>query len=108
MYSSLVVVNSKVKLDPYFVTGFIDGEGSFTISVQKNQKLKIGWEIQAKFTIKLHKKDKAILELIQSTLGEGIIFNDNTTNTVLLIVSNINYLQNVIIPRGEAPPPATP
>jgi hypothetical protein len=35
-------VNSLLVLDPYFVTGFVDGEGCFRISITKNQKYKTG------------------------------------------------------------------
>jgi hypothetical protein len=38
-FSSL---NSQLKLDPYFVTELIDGEGSFIVSIYKNKKLKLG------------------------------------------------------------------
>jgi len=31
-----------IKLNPYFITGFVDGEGSFIISIQKNSNYRIG------------------------------------------------------------------
>jgi hypothetical protein len=30
------------KINPYFITGFVDGEGSFVIRIRENNKLKVG------------------------------------------------------------------
>lgn len=59
------------KLNPWFVTGFTDAEGCFTILVQHNDKYKANWRVKAIFTITLHIKDTAILEDIKNTLGVG-------------------------------------
>ena len=58
----------------YWITGFIDGEGSFSISAWKSQT-KTGWKFKLIFTVAVHKKDKAILELIKSYFGgQGEIY----------------------------------
>lgn len=41
-----------LNLNPWFVTGFIDGDGSFAVSIAK-KKLGIGWKIQPLLTIGL-------------------------------------------------------
>ena len=53
-------------LDPNFITGFIDAEGSLVISIQKEPKNKTGWTIKSRLSISLHKKDLAILEQIKN------------------------------------------
>jgi len=35
-------IDSDNRLDPNFVTGFVDGEGSFIISITKNSECKSG------------------------------------------------------------------
>ena len=40
--SSLALVDSQIKLNPNWVTGFIDGEGCFSISVRRRLKSKLG------------------------------------------------------------------
>ena len=57
-----------LNLNPWWVTGFVDGEGSFHVSVRKNKDSKLGWLVQQRFTIGLHVKDKAILQEILSYL----------------------------------------
>ena len=53
-------------------------EGCFLISITKNKELKIGWYVKAYFQISLYKKDKAILEQIQSFFGVGSIVKQGT------------------------------
>jgi len=62
-------------LNPFFVTGFCDGEACFLITLRKNSKYKIGWRVETAFQINLHKKDKALLEKIQSYFGVGNIYD---------------------------------
>ena len=42
LYSSLTTQQSKIKLNPYFITGFTDGEGCFSIIILKNSQIKTG------------------------------------------------------------------
>jgi hypothetical protein len=62
----LVPIVSLRKLNPWFVTGFIDGEGSFGINIIKK---KVGYSVKPVFQISLHSKDQVLLESIQSFFG---------------------------------------
>ena len=53
-------------LNPYYVTGFTDGEGSFLINIQSRSGLKLGYSISLSFKLKLHSKDSELLEKIGS------------------------------------------
>ena len=82
LYSTLATC---LALNPYFVTGFTDAEGSFIVTIRKRPKSKLGWGIEAVYTIVLHLKDKAILELIQKYFGgRGNIYvgKDSVTYSV--------------------------
>ena len=61
-------------LHPYYITGFVDGEGCFTISIFRDSRMFTGWQVKGIFKISLHKKDRKILELITRTLGVGKIY----------------------------------
>ena len=63
------------KLDPNYVCGFIDGEGSFSISIGKHKTLKRGFEVRPEFEIELRKDDQEILERILITIGVGRIYD---------------------------------
>jgi hypothetical protein len=63
------------KLNPYYVSGFIDGEGSFSVSIGNHKTLKRGLEIRPEFEIELRADDKKILERILVTIGCGRIYD---------------------------------
>ena len=39
------------KLNPHYVSGFIDGEGCFSVSIGKHKTLKRGYEVRPEFEI---------------------------------------------------------
>ena len=91
---------SSCALDPWFITGFVDGEGSFMIRVRKNPKYRVGFVVEAYFSITLHKKDLKILQDIQSYFGVGKIRND-VNDKVKFRVESLKDIVNEIIPHFE-------
>ena len=65
--------NNTNKLNPWFVTGFTDGEGCFLINVRPNSKLKTGYSVELVFKIALHSKDKALVENLKNYFGVGTV-----------------------------------
>ena len=87
-----------LKLDPDFVSGFIDGEGSFSVTFIRDKSYKSGWQIKTSFSIGLHKKDLAILEKIKLFFGvggisskgaNGIQFYVNSPKDLLIIENHL-------------------
>src|SRR3990167_566250 len=62
-------------LPPAYVSGFIDGEGSFSVSINRHKTLKSGIEIKPEFEIELRADDREILERIVKTIGCGKIYD---------------------------------
>ena len=67
--SSKINVNFYHNLNPWFITGFVDAEVSFMVSILKSSTYRTGWEVQLSFQIKLHKRDLVLLKNIQASLG---------------------------------------
>ncbi len=63
------------KLNPNYVAGFIDGEGSFSVSIGRHKTLKRGLEIRPEFEIEVRADDREILERILITIGCGRIYD---------------------------------
>lgn len=55
----------------YFLAGFVEGEGSFNVSLRKKSDYKLGWQVVMSFNVS--QKDRTMLDLLKSTLGCGII-----------------------------------
>ena len=93
--------NKELKLEPNFVSGFIDGEGSFSVTFIKDKSYKSGWQIKTSFSIGLHKKDLALLERIKIYFGvggisqkgvNGIQYYVNSPKDLLIIENHLyNY-----------------
>jgi hypothetical protein len=61
--------NYSYYVNPWFWTGLIDAEGSFSIIIDKNKNRKIGWRVQSKFQIGLHKRELSLLLHLQQIFG---------------------------------------
>jgi hypothetical protein len=55
----------------FYLAGFVDGEGSFNVSIKKVHDRSLGWRVTACFNVS--QREKQILELLQQTLGCGTI-----------------------------------
>ena len=92
------------KSDSSFITGLIDAEGSFVVTILKNARYRLGWVIQTRFQIKLHEKDRGLVLAIQDFYGKiGYISNIHKRNSVEFRVTNIKDLY-VIISHIESNP----
>lgn len=86
-------------LDPWFVTGFADAEGSFIIHIRKLPRNNTGWRVEGRFKITLHKKDIALLKQLQKFFkGVGKI-GENGKDTLSLDIRSIEELYTVILPH---------
>ena len=82
-------------LNPWFITGFSDAEGSFIISIYKSDTSKLKWRVTAYFSIHIHIKDIAIFESVKNSFGVGNV-RKNSNTTALFRVDNVKELQIII------------
>ena len=61
------------KLDPNYIVGFVDGEGCFSVSINKHANNRL--EVRLIFEIELREDDLEILERIKEILGCGNIYH---------------------------------
>lgn len=61
--------NNSSYVNPWFWTGLIDAEGSFSIIIDRSKTHKLNWRIQSKFQMDLHKRDLSLLLQLQEFLG---------------------------------------
>jgi hypothetical protein len=87
------------QLNPNFVSGFVDAEGSFVISITRKSK-GIKWAVRARFNIHLHSKDLPLLRRIQTFFGGiGYIYESKDGKSVSFVVLKSEDLLTVIIPH---------
>jgi hypothetical protein len=63
-----------VKLDPRYISGFVEGEGCFCIVIAKHKTKKLGVDPRLVFEIEMIIDDKPLLEKLQNTFGCGHLY----------------------------------
>ncbi len=65
------------KMNPWYIVGFTDGEGSFSITISKHKTKRLGLDARLMFEIELRGDDKPLLQEIQNYFKCGQIFDLN-------------------------------
>jgi len=92
---STLNINFDPVINPWFITGFTDAEGCFSIKIQQNAKLKTKWRTRAVFSITLHFKDLSLLESIKNNLGVGNI-SKSGKKAVIYAVDSVKEIPVII------------
>ena len=96
-------VNQQERLDPY-IAGFVDGEGSFSVSIQRNPSCRVGWQLLPEFHVSQNPERRLVLDLIQRRLGCGRIRENHRgtrDNSLVLVVRRRTDLVRRVIPSSK-------
>lgn len=63
--------NQQERLDEQWIVGFVDGEGCFHVSINRNKKMSLGWQVLPEFRVVQHQKDEQVLHKIKNYFGFG-------------------------------------
>ena len=87
-----------------YVTGFIEGEGCFSVSFSLRQKMKLGVEVRPSFSVSQHKRNKNIILLLQEFFGVGGVRYSRHDQNYKYEVRGLDDLLMIIIPHFEKYP----
>ena len=93
-------VNFKYILNekPFWLTGFVDGEGCFYVKITKARTV-TGYQISLSFSISQHIRDELLLTRLIDNLGCGKIEKVTTRpNAITFVVYKFSDINNKIIP----------
>ena len=65
--------NQQERLDCVWLVGFIDGEGCFHVSINKQPKMSLGWQVLPEFRVVQHQRDETVLHRIKDFFGFGTV-----------------------------------
>ena len=62
-----------MKLDPGWVTGFVDGEGCFHVGINAHADMTAGYQVLPEFTVVQHARDAQLLHALKAFFGCGVV-----------------------------------
>jgi LAGLIDADG DNA endonuclease family protein len=96
--------NQQERLDGY-IAGYVDGEGSFSVSVQRIRTCRVGFQLVPEFHVSQNGERAQVLELIRVRLGCGYIKpNSKRDRALVLVVRERRALLESVIPFFERVP----
>lgn len=90
-----------------WVVGFVDGEGCFSVSINRNVLVRTGWQVLPEFVVTQSEKSLAALQSLQEFFGCGSIFvnrrSDNHKEHIhRYCVRSVEDLRTIVVPFFKA------
>lgn len=92
-----LIANQKVQ-DPYWLAGFVSGDGSFFISISKSSSTTLGYSVALKFQVTQHSRDVELLKSLISYLNCGQCYIPSGYSHADFLVRKTSDVLNKIIP----------
>ena len=96
------------RLEPWYVAGFVDGEGSFHIALYEDPRMKTGWKSIPEFHVSQRQSSCSVLDDLVNFFGCGYVKANHAKNpkdvTFVYVVRNRDDLLTKIIPFFKSHP----
>jgi hypothetical protein len=89
---------------PAYISGYVDGEGCFTVSISPRAKLRVGWEVRPSLSVSQNGDRAEVLRLVQSYFGCGTIRPDRSDKTLKWETRRLEHLLERVVPHFERYP----
>jgi len=86
-------------LHPDYITGYVDGEGSFLISFSPRNKIRLGLEVRPSFSVSQRMDRSEVLSIMKSYFGCGSIRFSKSDQTRKYEVRSLRNLNELVIPH---------
>jgi LAGLIDADG endonuclease len=97
---------TRLVLDPYWVVGFVDGEGCFSVSIHAHPGVRsFGWQVNPVFQVSQHRDSRHALDALVDVFGCGRVRSKGATSSVMVYaVDRRRQLEERVIPFFERHP----
>jgi LAGLIDADG endonuclease len=82
-----------------YISGYIDGEGCFTVSISPRPTLLAGWEVRPSLSVSQNGDRAEVLLLIRQYFGCGSIRPDRSDRTVKWETRSLAPIRTAVIPH---------
>ena len=87
-----------------YLTGYVDGEGCFCVSVNRSRRHRFGWEIRPSFSVSQNRDRAEVLRIFQQQFQCGTIRPDRSDHTLKYEVRSVRDLRERVIPHFQRYP----
>ena len=87
-----------------YVSGYVDGEGCFSVSISPRAKLLVGWEVRPSLSVSQNGDRAEVLHAIQAYFGCGSIRPDRSDRTVKWETRRLGDILGHVVPHFERYP----
>jgi hypothetical protein len=87
-----------------YLSGFVDGEGCFCVSVNESKRHRFGWEIRPSFSVSQNGDRAEVSEILRQFFGCGTICPDRSDRTLKYEVRSVADLVERVLPHFEENP----
>jgi hypothetical protein len=89
---------------PSYISGYVDGEGCFTVSISPRPSILVGWEVRPSLSVSQNGDRSEVLLEIQRYFDCGTLRPDRSDRTLKWEVRSLPLLVARIIPHFEQYP----
>ncbi len=86
---------------PAYISGYVDGEGCFTVSISPRASLRMGWEVRPSFSVSQNGDRAEVLYALVGHFGCGSIRPDRSDRTLKWEARRLEDLLDRVIPHFE-------
>jgi hypothetical protein len=84
-----------------YISGYVDGEGCFTVSIAPRATLVVGWEVRPSLSVSQNGDRAEVLRLVESYFGCGSIRPDRSDRTLKWETRRLGDLVERVIPHFD-------
>ena len=85
-----------MKLDPGWVTGFVDGEGCFHVGINAHADMAAGYQVLPEFTVVQHARDAQLLHALKAFFGCGVVRTNHGDRLAYRVRSQQHLLERIL------------
>ena len=80
-----------------YISGYVDGEGCFCVSMRPQKRIQVGWEVRPSFSVSQNDDRSEVIRMLPEVFGCGTIRPDRSDRTVKFEVRSLRHLTTNVI-----------
>lgn len=87
-----------------YISGYVDGEGCFCVSMRPQRRIQVGWEVRPSFSVSQNDDRSEVIRMLPKVFGCGTIRPDRSDRTVKYEIRSLRFITANVIPFFERHP----